>query len=80
MSHVSLSETGKPFFFLQEVEVGLQQHALKLLCEASRKADEELQSFAHDFVETSSVSETYMALANFCDKLLREEEQDDTGD
>uniref|UniRef100_A0A3B5QIU8 DNA-dependent protein kinase catalytic subunit n=1 Tax=Xiphophorus maculatus TaxID=8083 RepID=A0A3B5QIU8_XIPMA len=66
------------FFFLQEVEVGLQQHALKLLCEASRKADEELQSFAHDFVETSSVSETYMALANFCDKLLREEEQDDT--
>uniref|UniRef100_A0A3P9NWB4 DNA-dependent protein kinase catalytic subunit n=1 Tax=Poecilia reticulata TaxID=8081 RepID=A0A3P9NWB4_POERE len=77
MFHVSLSETGK-LFSLQEVEVGLQQHALKLLCEASKKADEELQSFAHDIVETSSVSETYMALANFCDKLLREEEQNET--
>uniref|UniRef100_A0A3B3VB26 DNA-dependent protein kinase catalytic subunit n=1 Tax=Poecilia latipinna TaxID=48699 RepID=A0A3B3VB26_9TELE len=70
-SVVQLSGVAKP----SEVEVGLQQHALKLLCEASRKADEELQSFDHDFVKTSSVSETYMALANFCDKLLREEEQ-----
>ncbi|XP_032407093.1 DNA-dependent protein kinase catalytic subunit [Xiphophorus hellerii] len=77
-SVVRLSGAAEPSPNPKEVEVGLQQHALKLLCEASRKADEELQSFAHDFVETSSVSETYMALANFCDKLLREEEQDDT--
>lgn len=65
---------------LQEVEVGLRANALRLLCEASRKADEEVQSFARDFVETSSVTETYMALANFCDKLLRDEEQSDTSE
>ncbi|XP_015230469.1 PREDICTED: DNA-dependent protein kinase catalytic subunit [Cyprinodon variegatus] len=62
----------------KEVEVGLQLQSLTLLREASRKADEELQSFAQDFVESGSVTETYMALANFCDKLLRDEEQNDT--
>ncbi|XP_024136141.1 DNA-dependent protein kinase catalytic subunit isoform X1 [Oryzias melastigma] len=59
----------------KEVEVSLQLKALKLLRDASRKADEELQSYSQDFVDTSSVTETYMTLANFCDKLLREEEQ-----
>uniref|UniRef100_A0A3Q4MQ59 DNA-dependent protein kinase catalytic subunit n=1 Tax=Neolamprologus brichardi TaxID=32507 RepID=A0A3Q4MQ59_NEOBR len=44
---------------------------------STRKADEELQSYSQDFVETSSVIETYMTLANFCDKRLREEEQSD---
>uniref|UniRef100_A0A3Q2ZPC1 DNA-dependent protein kinase catalytic subunit n=1 Tax=Kryptolebias marmoratus TaxID=37003 RepID=A0A3Q2ZPC1_KRYMA len=58
-----------------EVEVGLQLRALKLLREATRKADEELQSYAQDFVDTGGVVDTYMALANFCDKLLRDEEQ-----
>ncbi|KAM9337515.1 DNA-dependent protein kinase catalytic subunit [Symphorus nematophorus] len=62
----------------KKVEVGLQVQALKLLCDASRKADEELQSYTLDCVESSSITETYMALANFCDKLLREEEQTDT--
>ncbi|KAM4534321.1 DNA-dependent protein kinase catalytic subunit isoform 1-T1 [Odontesthes bonariensis] len=62
----------------KEVEVGLQFQALKLLQEATRKADEELQSYTQDFVEPSSIVETHMALANFCDKLLREEEQSDT--
>uniref|UniRef100_A0A3Q1ES12 DNA-dependent protein kinase catalytic subunit n=1 Tax=Acanthochromis polyacanthus TaxID=80966 RepID=A0A3Q1ES12_9TELE len=61
-----------------EVEVGLHLQALKLLCEGTRKADEELQSYTQDCVETSSIVETYMALANFCDKRLREEEQNDT--
>nr|XP_004569583.2 DNA-dependent protein kinase catalytic subunit [Maylandia zebra] len=61
----------------KKVEVGLQLQALKLLCEATRKADEELQSYSQDFVETSSIIETYMTLANFCDKRLREEEQSD---
>uniref|UniRef100_A0A3B4TQG3 DNA-dependent protein kinase catalytic subunit n=1 Tax=Seriola dumerili TaxID=41447 RepID=A0A3B4TQG3_SERDU len=59
------------------VEAGLQLQALKLLRDASRKADEELQSYSQDFVESSSITETYMALANFCDKRLREEEQSD---
>uniref|UniRef100_A0A3P8SHR1 DNA-dependent protein kinase catalytic subunit n=1 Tax=Amphiprion percula TaxID=161767 RepID=A0A3P8SHR1_AMPPE len=54
--------------------------SLKLLREGTRKADEELQSYTQDCVETSSIVETYMALANFCDKWLREEEQNDTGD
>ncbi|XP_049912803.1 DNA-dependent protein kinase catalytic subunit isoform X2 [Epinephelus moara] len=61
-----------------KVEMGLQLKALKLLCDATRKADEELQSYSQDCVESSSITETYMALANFCDKRLREEEQSDT--
>lgn len=65
---------------MQEVEVGLQLQALKLFCEATRKADEELQSYTQDCVENSSIVETYMALANFCDKKLREEEQSDNGE
>uniref|UniRef100_A0A3Q3GYR5 DNA-dependent protein kinase catalytic subunit n=1 Tax=Labrus bergylta TaxID=56723 RepID=A0A3Q3GYR5_9LABR len=56
------------------VEVGLQLKALTLLREASRKADEELQSFSQECVASSSITETYMALANFCDKILRDEE------
>ncbi|GAA6219422.1 DNA-dependent protein kinase catalytic subunit [Lates japonicus] len=62
----------------KEVEVGLKLRALKLLCDATRKADEELQSYSQDCVESSSITETYMALANFCDKQLREEEQSNT--
>uniref|UniRef100_A0A3Q4AQN1 DNA-dependent protein kinase catalytic subunit n=1 Tax=Mola mola TaxID=94237 RepID=A0A3Q4AQN1_MOLML len=58
-----------------EVEVGLQLQALKLFCGAIRKADEELQSYSQDCVESSSIIETYMALANFCDKQLREEDE-----
>lgn len=61
----------------KKVEVGLQLKALALLSDATRKADEELQSYSQDCVESSSIMETYMALANFCDKLLREEEQSD---
>lgn len=67
-------------FSLQEVEVGLQLRALKLLCEATRKADEEVQSYSQEFVETNSIIKTYMALANFCDKRLREEEQSGAGE
>lgn len=62
------------------MEVGLQLQALKLLCDAGRKADEELQSYSQDCVQSSSITETYMALANFCDKRLREEEQRDSGE
>jgi len=60
------------------VEVGLQVKALKLLCDATRKADE-LQPYTPDCVESSSIIVTYMTLANFCDKRLREEEQSETG-
>ncbi|XP_022045230.2 DNA-dependent protein kinase catalytic subunit [Acanthochromis polyacanthus] len=75
---VKLSGAAWPNKNPKEVEVGLHLQALKLLCEGTRKADEELQSYTQDCVETSSIVETYMALANFCDKRLREEEQNDT--
>ncbi|KAM9332600.1 DNA-dependent protein kinase catalytic subunit [Pholidichthys leucotaenia] len=75
---VNLSGIAWPSDDPKKVEVGLQLQALKLLCEATRKADEELQSYSQDFVETSHIIETYMALANFCDKRLRDEEQSDT--
>ncbi|XP_034562055.1 DNA-dependent protein kinase catalytic subunit [Notolabrus celidotus] len=75
---VKLSGTAWPNEDPKTVEVGLQLKALKLLCDASRKADEELQSYSQDCVESSSITETYMALANFCDKILREEEQRET--
>ncbi|XP_017270589.1 DNA-dependent protein kinase catalytic subunit isoform X2 [Kryptolebias marmoratus] len=74
---VQLSGAAWPNKNPKEVEVGLQLRALKLLREATRKADEELQSYAQDFVDTGGVVDTYMALANFCDKLLRDEEQSD---
>ncbi|KAJ0059871.1 hypothetical protein NL108_014572, partial [Boleophthalmus pectinirostris] len=59
----------------KKVEVGLHLQALKLFCEGTRKAEEEVQSYKQDCVESGSLIETYMALANFCDKRLREEEQ-----
>ncbi|KAM8822809.1 DNA-dependent protein kinase catalytic subunit isoform 1-T1 [Spinachia spinachia] len=62
----------------KNVEGGLQLKALQLLCDATRKADEELQSYTLECVESSSIIETYMTLANFCDKLLRKDEQSDT--
>ncbi|XP_068603907.1 DNA-dependent protein kinase catalytic subunit [Brachionichthys hirsutus] len=74
-----LSGAAWPTESTKEVEVGLQLRALKLLCDATTKADEELQSYTQDCVDSSSIIETYMALANFCDKRLREEEQNDGG-
>lgn len=65
---------------LQEIELGLQLKAWNLLSEACRKANEELQSYTQDCVESSSIVETYMALADFCDKILREHEQRDEGE
>ncbi|XP_029935630.1 DNA-dependent protein kinase catalytic subunit isoform X2 [Myripristis murdjan] len=72
---VKLSGTSWPSEHPKEVEVGLQMQALKLLCDAVRRADEELQSYSQDYMEISSITHTYMALTNFCDKLLRHEEQ-----
>ncbi|CAG5895668.1 unnamed protein product [Menidia menidia] len=75
---VTLSGVVQPNTDSKEVEIGLQSKALKLFHEGTKKAEEELQSYSQDFVDSSGVIETYMALANFCDKLLREEEQNDT--
>lgn len=65
---------------MQDIAVKLQLKALMLLRDATKKADEELQSYSQDCVETSSIIDTYMALANFCDTRLREEEQGDAGE
>uniref|UniRef100_A0AAV2L5B1 DNA-dependent protein kinase catalytic subunit n=1 Tax=Knipowitschia caucasica TaxID=637954 RepID=A0AAV2L5B1_KNICA len=62
----------------KSVEVELHLRALKCFREGSRKAEEEQQSYQQDCVDPSSLIETYMALANFCDKQLREEEQRET--
>uniref|UniRef100_A0A3Q2XVH6 DNA-dependent protein kinase catalytic subunit n=1 Tax=Hippocampus comes TaxID=109280 RepID=A0A3Q2XVH6_HIPCM len=59
-----------------KVEVGLQLRALTLMCDATKKADEELQTYQEECVETGSIVDTYMSLADFCDKLLRQEDQD----
>lgn len=74
---VRLSGAAWPNENPKNVAVGLQAQALKLLCDAARKADEELQSYTKDCVETSSIVDAYMTLAVFCDKELREEEQTD---
>ncbi|KAK5850083.1 hypothetical protein PBY51_014363 [Eleginops maclovinus] len=73
-----LSGSAWPSADPKKLEMGLQLKALQLLRDATRKADEELQSYTQDCVESSSIIETYMALANFCDGRLREEEQKDT--
>nr|XP_061809878.1 DNA-dependent protein kinase catalytic subunit-like [Nerophis lumbriciformis] len=72
---VRLSQSAWPIQDLKEVEEGLQLRALTLMRDATRKADEELQTYKGDCVETSSIVETYMCLADFCDKLLRQEDQ-----
>ncbi|XP_061661173.1 DNA-dependent protein kinase catalytic subunit isoform X2 [Syngnathoides biaculeatus] len=74
---VKLSESVWPVQDLKEVQVGLQLRALALMRDATRKADEELQTFKGECVESSSIVETYMCLADFCDKLLRREDEDE---
>ncbi|KAL1006455.1 hypothetical protein UPYG_G00072620 [Umbra pygmaea] len=59
----------------QKVEEGLQLRALEMFCGAVRRADEEVQSYTQDCLDSSGIVEAYMALANFCDRKLREEEQ-----
>ncbi|XP_077410583.1 DNA-dependent protein kinase catalytic subunit isoform X2 [Vanacampus margaritifer] len=75
---VKFSDSAWPIKDLKEVEVGLQLRALMLMCDATKKADEELQTYKYECVETSSIVDTYMCLADFCDKLLRQEDQGDT--
>ncbi|XP_061821672.2 DNA-dependent protein kinase catalytic subunit isoform X1 [Nerophis lumbriciformis] len=75
---VKLSRSPWPVQDLKEVEVGLQLRALELLSDGSRRADEELQTFTHQDVQSSSIVESYMCLADFCDKLLRQQDQGDT--
>ncbi|XP_076840848.1 DNA-dependent protein kinase catalytic subunit [Brachyhypopomus gauderio] len=58
-----------------QVVEGLQHHALELLHSATRRAEEEEQSFSHKHVDTEGIAEAYMTLASFCDRRLREHEQ-----
>ncbi|XP_036376580.1 DNA-dependent protein kinase catalytic subunit isoform X1 [Megalops cyprinoides] len=61
----------------QQVMVGLQQRALEFLYSAVKKVEEEVQISSGECVDTPGAVEAYMALANFCDKKLRHEEQSD---
>ncbi|XP_077480903.1 DNA-dependent protein kinase catalytic subunit [Stigmatopora argus] len=69
---VKLSQSAWPVQNMKEVEVGLQLQALALMRDATRKADEEMQTYKGEGVET------YMCLVDFCDKLLRQEDQGGT--
>ncbi|KAG5837285.1 hypothetical protein ANANG_G00237680 [Anguilla anguilla] len=59
----------------QQVVVGLQRRALELLHSAVKTAEGKPQACAGGLIDTHSTVEAYLALANFCDKKLREEEQ-----
>ncbi|XP_061073095.1 DNA-dependent protein kinase catalytic subunit [Conger conger] len=59
----------------QQVVVGLQRRALELLRGAVKAAEGKPQSCPGGAVDTPNTVEAYLALANFCDKKLRDEEQ-----
>ncbi|KAJ8010680.1 hypothetical protein DPEC_G00077640 [Dallia pectoralis] len=61
----------------QKVEAGLQMRALEMFCCAVRRADQEVQSYTREHLDTSGIVNAYMALTNFCDHKLREEERSD---
>ncbi|XP_031440254.1 DNA-dependent protein kinase catalytic subunit [Clupea harengus] len=58
-----------------EVVEKLELRALELLHSATRRADEEVQSFSQDNWDTAGIIEAHMTFANFSDKILREDEQ-----
>ncbi|KAJ8369167.1 hypothetical protein SKAU_G00091950 [Synaphobranchus kaupii] len=58
----------------QQVVVGLQRRALELLQSAVKTAEGKAQPCSGGLFDTPGTVEAYLALANFCDKKLREEE------
>ncbi|KAI1889250.1 hypothetical protein AGOR_G00177210 [Albula goreensis] len=58
----------------QQVVYGLQLRALELLQGAVQRAGE-VQPSSEELSDVSATVQAYMALANFCDKKLRDEEQ-----
>lgn len=59
----------------EQIVEKLQLRSLELLKSATRRADEEVQSFSQQHWDTAGIVEAHMTLANFCDKILREDEQ-----
>lgn len=59
----------------EQVVEKLKLRTLELLRSATRRADEEVQSFSQHHWDTAGIVEAHMTLANFCDKILREDEQ-----
>lgn len=49
--------------------------ALELLRSAAHRAEEEEQSFSYKHADAAGIVQAYMALANFCDRRLRDDEQ-----
>uniref|UniRef100_A0A4W4HUH9 DNA-dependent protein kinase catalytic subunit n=1 Tax=Electrophorus electricus TaxID=8005 RepID=A0A4W4HUH9_ELEEL len=61
------------------IDQRLQARALELLHAAASRAEEEEQSFSHKHADTDGIAEAYMTLASFCDRRLREHEQNEEG-
>ncbi|XP_026875191.2 DNA-dependent protein kinase catalytic subunit [Electrophorus electricus] len=64
---------------IDQVVERLQARALELLHAAASRAEEEEQSFSHKHADTDGIAEAYMTLASFCDRRLREHEQNEEG-
>ncbi|MBN3311515.1 PRKDC kinase, partial [Atractosteus spatula] len=62
---------------LHQVTVGFHKRALGLMQSAVKKVEDEVQSRSAAHVDTAGAIEAHMTLANFCDKRLREEEEND---
>ncbi|XP_060099810.1 DNA-dependent protein kinase catalytic subunit [Heteronotia binoei] len=60
---------------IEKVIAGLNTRAFHCFSSAVRKAEEEEQSLSFDHINTNSIIDAYMILANFCDTHLRKKEE-----
>ncbi|XP_029105413.1 DNA-dependent protein kinase catalytic subunit-like [Scleropages formosus] len=70
-----LKMSGSSSVCTQQMVVGLRCRALELLRSAVRTVDEKMESLSSSHMDTPEAIKAYMALANFCDQRLREEEK-----
>ncbi|XP_048363545.1 DNA-dependent protein kinase catalytic subunit isoform X2 [Sphaerodactylus townsendi] len=70
-----LSLSGERPDNIEKVIAGLNARAYWCFSSAVKKAEEEVQSLSVDNVDTGSIIDAYMTLANFCDTHLRKKEE-----
>ncbi|KAL4648766.1 DNA-dependent protein kinase catalytic subunit isoform X1 [Arapaima gigas] len=70
-----LKMSGSSSISAEQMVFGLQHHALELLHSAVTKVDGNMGSCSASHMDTPEAVKAYMALANFCDQRLREEEK-----
>lgn len=68
------------FCLTLQVVAGLNTRAFQCFSSAVRKAEEEIQSLSADHLNTDSIIDAYMILANFCDTHLRKKEEGSAGE